>query len=153
MRIEKDFEELLELLNRNKVKYCIIGSFAVAFHAKPRYTKDIDLLIEPNNENAEKILTSLNDFGFGSLNLTIEDFNKENKIIQLGFEPIRIDIVTSIQGCAFEEVWNNKIIGNYGKQKVNIIGFDNLLKNKQSVNRPLDKTDVQTLLKSKKHSK
>jgi len=69
MKTEKDYEEFLELLNKHKVRYCIIGSYALSFHARPRYTKDIDILVEASLENAQKILTVLDKFGFGSLNL------------------------------------------------------------------------------------
>ena len=96
MKTEKDYEEFLELLNKHKVRYCIIGSYALSFHARPRYTKDIDILVEASPENAKKILTALDKFGFGSLNLRVEDFSEKGNIIQLGYEPVRIDIITSL---------------------------------------------------------
>jgi len=74
MKVEKDYEELLKLLNKHKVKYCIIGAYAVAFYAKPRYTKDMDIFIESSFENSEKIVNALNDFGFKSLDLYAKDF-------------------------------------------------------------------------------
>lgn len=77
MKTQKDYEELLELLNKHKVKYCIVGSYAVAFYSRPRYTKDIDILIEPTPENAGKILKALNEFGFGSLKLSEKDFTEK----------------------------------------------------------------------------
>ena len=96
MRVEKDFEELLKLFNQFKVKYCIIGAFAFAFYALPRYTKDLDILIEPTLKNGKKIVEALNKFGFGSLNLSINDFCHKGKFIQLGYEPIRVDLITKI---------------------------------------------------------
>jgi hypothetical protein len=108
MRIEKDYEDLLRLLNCHKVKYCIVGAYAVAFHKKPRYTKDIDVLVEPSIENAKRIIKVLIEFGFESLGLKEEDFTKTGNIIQLGYEPIRVDIMTSITGVDFNEVWANK---------------------------------------------
>ena len=105
MRVEKDFEELLGLFNKNKVRYCIVGAFAVGFYIRPRYTKDIDILVEPSKKNAKRIIRSLDSFGFKVMGLKEEDFSQKNKIIQLGYEPTRIDIITSIQGCSFEEVW------------------------------------------------
>ncbi len=86
MKTEKDYAELLELLNKNKVKYCIIGAYAVAFYAMLRYTKDIDILIEPTPGNARKILKAVNEFGFKSLNLSEKDFTGEEQIIQLGYD-------------------------------------------------------------------
>ncbi len=118
MKVEKDYEGLLRLFNKHKVKYCIVGAFAVAFYAKPRYTKDIDILVEPSAGNSKKIINALNEFGFKSLGLKPADFIEKGKIIQLGYEPVRIDLITSIQGCSFEEVWKEKKKGIYGKEKV-----------------------------------
>lgn len=145
MRREKDFEEFLKLLNKHKVKYCVVGAYAVGLYAEPRYTKDLDLLIEPTSENGEKILKALKDFGFESLGLTAADFNKEKEIIQLGYEPVRIDLITSIDGCSFEEVWQNKRQEQYGGEKVFVIGLEDLIKSKQAANRPQDKVDLKKL--------
>jgi len=150
MKIEKDYEELFALLNKHKVKYCVIGAYAVAFYAKPRYTKDIDIFIEPSVENSEKIINALNDFSFKSLKLSKEDFRTEGKIIQLGFEPLRIDILTSIEGCRFEQVWKNKVVATYGTERVFFIGLDDLIRNKQQSSRLQDKLDLDLLLKVKK---
>jgi hypothetical protein len=149
VKTEKDYEEFLESLNRRKVKYCIIGSYALAFYAKPRYTKDIDILIESSRENAQKMLKALMDFGFGSLDLGVEDFAQEDAIIQLGYEPVRIDILTSIKGLDFTEVWRNRVKGLYGNQTVNYIDSDNLIKSKKLSNRTQDKADIELLQKDK----
>jgi hypothetical protein len=109
VKTEKDYEEFLTLLNKHKVRYCIIGAFALAFHARPRYTKDIDILVEASADNAKKILKVLNEFGFGSLNLAIEDLAVEGNILQLGYEPVRIDIMTSIKGLDFTKVWREHV--------------------------------------------
>ncbi len=121
MKTEKDYEEFLELLNKHSVRYCIIGSHALAFHARPRYTKDIDILVEASLDNAERILTALDEFGFGSLNLSIEDFSSKGNIIQLGYEPVRIDIITSIEGLDFADIWKNRVQSPYGNQTVNFL--------------------------------
>ena len=84
MKVEKDYEDLLKLLNKNKVKYCIIGAYAVAFYSRPRYTKDMDILIEPEVKNAEKIVNALNEFGFKNCGLEVKDFTEKGRIIQLG---------------------------------------------------------------------
>lgn len=146
MKVEKDYEELLKLLNKNKVKYCIVGAYAVAFHAKPRYTKDMDIFIEPSEENGKRILKALNEFGFKELDLKEEDFTQKGIVIQLGYEPLRVDIVTSIEGCTFEEVWENKVKGHYGNEKVYFIGLNELIKNKKKSKRKQDKVDLEILL-------
>lgn len=150
MRIEKDFEKLLRLLNKHRVKYCIIGAFAFAFYAKPRYTKDLDILVEPTLENGKRIVTALKDFGFGSLDIKPEDFDKEGRFIQLGYEPVRIDLITSIPGCKSIDVWKNKKAGRYGNRKVYFLGLKDLIKNKKISNRKQDKVDLEILLSMKK---
>ena len=148
--VEQDFKEFLKLLNENKVKYCIVGAYAVGLYAEPRYTKDIDILIKPTRENGKKIVKALKDFGFESLELTEDDFIEKNKFIQLGYPPVRIDIITSIKGCTFEEIWQNKKIDYYDDIKVFVIGLDELIKAKKAANRPNDKADVAALLKFNK---
>ncbi|MEW6607254.1 MAG: hypothetical protein AB1414_07335 [bacterium] len=138
------------LLNKNKVKYCIVGAYAVAFYAKPRYTKDIDILVEPTLANSKRIIKTLNEFGFESLELKASDFAQSGKIIQLGYEPVRVDIITSIEGCSFKEVWVGKEVGIYGKEKVFFIGIKELIKNKQSLNRKQDQVDLEVLQLVKK---
>jgi hypothetical protein len=149
-KVEKDYEELLKLFNKNKVRYCIVGAYAFAFYAKPRYTKDMDILIEPSITNACQIIKSLNEFGFESLRLTEKDFSRKNRIIQLGYEPLRVDILTSIQGCTFKEVWKNRRTANYGKQKAFFIGIGELINNKKASRRQQDKLDLAILLQSQK---
>jgi predicted nucleotidyltransferase len=150
MKVEKDYEELFKFLNRHKVKYCIIGAYAVAFYIKPRYTKDIDLLIEASVENSERIVKALDDFGFKSLKLSSKDFRAKGKIIQLGYEPLRVDFLTSVQGCSFKEAWENREIGDYGAERIYFIGLDDLIKIKKRSNRLQDKIDLELLLKAKK---
>ncbi len=147
MRVEEDFEELLGLLNKHKVKYCIVGAFAVGFHGYPRYTKDIDIFVEPSLQNGKKIMLGLKEFGFSFLNLTPEDFSKKGKIVQLGYEPVRADFITSIKGCNFNQAWKSRAVGQYGKQKVFFIGAQELIKTKKMTNRAQDRADLK-LLKS-----
>lgn len=149
MKVEKDYEEILKLFNRHKVKYCIIGAFAVAFYARPRYTKDIDILIDSNPENAGRIIKALTEFGFGDLDLSEDDLCQEGSIIQLGYEPLRVDIVTSLSGINFNQVWKNKVSADYGREKVYFIGLDDLIQTKKQSSRPQDKVDLDLLIKAK----
>ena len=153
MNVERDYEELLRLLNENKVQYCVVGAFSVAFYSRPRFSKDIDLLVKPTLENGKKIINALKEFGFGSLKLSAEDFIRKDAIIQLGYEPVRIDLMTSIEGCTFKEVWKTKKRGVYGRQKVFFIGLKELIKNKRVSARLQDKADLKLLLSSGKSKK
>lgn len=145
--VEKDFVEFFASFNKHKVRYCIVGSYAVGFHAVPRYTKDLDVLVEPSLNNGQRILEALNDFGFGSLQLSANDFSTPGQIIQLGYEPIRIDLITSIGGCTFAEAWATKETDAYGSETVYFLGYDALIKSKQASGRPQDLADLEKLRK------
>lgn len=149
MKAEKDYEEILKLFNRHKVKYCIIGAFAVALYAKPRYTKDIDIFIDSSPENAEKIIKALTEFGFEDLDLSEDDLCQKGNIIQLGYEPLRVDIVTSLSGISFDQAWKSKVCAYYGREKVYFIGLDDLIQTKKQSGRPQDKVDLDLLIKVK----
>ncbi|MBI4115984.1 MAG: nucleotidyl transferase AbiEii/AbiGii toxin family protein [Candidatus Omnitrophica bacterium] len=148
-KTEKDYEDLLRLFNKHKVKYCLVGAYALAFHAVPRYTKDMDFFVEGSPDNAKRILKALREFGFSSLKIKERDFCELGKIIQLGYEPLRADILTSIDGCTFEEVWRNKRRGLYGRQKVYFMGLSDLVKNKKASGRKQDQADLDILMKKR----
>jgi len=145
VKISKDFEELLASFTARGVRALIVGGYAFAFHARPRNTKDLDLWIEPTAENVERLLLALDDFGFGNVGLTADDFLTPRRFVQLGFPPQRIDLLTSLKGVTFEEAWNGRVEDLFGSQKVCYIGKEELIRNKQAVGRPQDKADVSVL--------
>lgn len=148
MNPNENFEEFFELLNRNKVKYLLVGGYAYAIYAEPRYTKDIDIFYAQDKENADKLIVTLQDFGFGSLDIDQEDFMKRGQVIQLGMPPYRIDLINQIEGMSFEEAWVNKIHSKYGDQEISVIGKEELIKNKRATGREQDKLDADNLEKS-----
>jgi len=150
MMVEKEYEEFLSLLNKHKIRYCIIGAYAVAFYVKPRYTKDLDILVEPSNENARKVLRALEEFGFEELSISLDDLTQEGNILQLGYEPLRIDLLTKLEGFHFQDIWQNRVIGDYGSEKVFFIGLEDLIRNKKMSARPSDKIDIELLEKVRK---
>ena len=103
MILNPDFKEFFQLLNENDVRYLIEGGYAVAYHGYPRYTKDIDVWISINPENAERVIKTLSDFGFESLGLEASDFLDEETVIQLGYAPNRIDLIMGVPGVDFNE--------------------------------------------------
>src|SRR5438105_7649870 len=105
MPLSKDLREFLALLNSQKVEYVVIGAFAVAHHGFPRYTADLDLLIRAEEQNVNRLLAAIADFGFAGLTIQAEDLLSAERVIQLGVQPNRIDILTSISGVTFDEVW------------------------------------------------
>ena len=152
-RVERDFEELLQLFNKHQVRYCIVGAFALGYHARPRYTKDLDLLVEPTEINGQRLVEALRDFGFGSLRITPQDFSKAGRFVQLGYEPVRVDLITSIKGVGFSEVWRNRKKGRFGRGVVNFIGLKQLIKCKKAAGRKQDLADLELLAKVVKRSK
>ena len=144
----KDFEKLLRFFASRGAKAVIVGAHAVAFHAKPRYTKDLDVLVEASAENAQRVLDALADFGFGDLGLTTPDFAQPGRIVQLGFPPNRIDLMTSIDGVSFADVWKGRVEATYGNTRVFIIGREELIRNKTASARPQDLADLSWLKKS-----
>ena len=145
MEAQKDFEELLGLFNGHNVESIIVGAYALAYHGVPRFTGDIDIFVHPSPENAQKILSALADFGFGSLNLKIEDFKNPNSVVQLGVPPVRIDIITSITGVDWEEADKGKREGLYGDVPVCFLGREQYIANKRAVGRKKDLADLESL--------
>lgn len=150
MDLNKDFEELLQLLNSVHAKYLVVGAYAVIFYTEPRYTKDIDLWVEPTSENAEKIFKVLKKFGAPVKNLTIDDLTNSDMVYQIGVEPNRIDILMGIGKMTFEHAWKNRRTSSYGKEKIHVIDFDDLVTAKKFAGRRKDKLDLETLLATKK---
>jgi Nucleotidyltransferase of unknown function (DUF6036) len=146
MKLVRDYEAFIELLNKNKVKYLVVGGYAFAIHAYPRFTNDIDFLILTSKENVEKIILALKEFGFNKLNISPEDLMKEGKVIQLGNPPYRIDLLTSIDGISFEKAWERKVTGKYGNQSISFICKEDLITNKKASGRKKDLNDLQDLI-------
>ena len=151
----QDYEEFLELLSANGVKFLIIGAHAVAFYARPRATKDIDILHEPTKESAVGILKAIRAFlGGYDLGLAIDDLCNPDLIVQLGVAPVRIDLMCSISGIgSFEDTWSKRTIGKYGETDVSYISLDDLIRNKEKANREQDKADLKYLRRTKTRKK
>jgi predicted nucleotidyltransferase len=143
--LSQDFREFVELLIKNKAEYLIVGGYAVGIHGHPRYTGDLDIWLNPTETNASLILKTVNEFGFSSFNLKVEDFTKPGNVIQLGYPPLRIDLLTEIDGVSFEESFQNRKEVDIDGMIVNFIGYKELLKNKQQSGRPRDIDDIENL--------
>ena len=141
------------MLNANDVKYLVIGGFAVAFHGYPRYTKDIDFWIWANPDNADKLLKTVHDFGFGSLGLEKEDLLNETNVIQLGYEPNRIDLIMGLEDMDFETCFAQRQDAEFENLPIYFLNLDDLVKNKLSTGRLKDKVDAQTLVKKNNKKK
>ena len=145
MEIPNDFKELLGLFNAHRVEYLLVGGYALAHHGAPRYTGDLDLLIHATAENAQRILTALGQFGFGSLKLTVEDFCAPDQVIQLGLPPVRVDLLTSISGVTWEEALRGAEPDRLEDQAVTVIGRAAFIANKRASGRASDLADLEAL--------
>jgi predicted nucleotidyltransferase len=145
MKLSRDFSEFIECLNKSKVRYLVIGGYAVAHHGRPRYTKDIDIWLDISPDNGARIVEALQNFGFAALGLTANDFQEPDTIIQLGYEPQRIDLLTSAAGIDFATAWENQCPVEVDEITIRIIGLEQLLENKAAVGRPQDLADIDAL--------
>lgn len=143
--LSQDFKEFIESLNKNNVRYLIVGGYAVAIHGYPRYTKDLDLWIDATPNNADKLLIAIDEFGLGSIDLKREDFLVEDFIIQLGYPPNRIDLLTSLPGVSFEKSFGQRVEIEIDGVTANFIDLENLKKNKLASNRAQDLADLENL--------
>ncbi len=140
-----DFKELLLAFNAHNVEYLIVGAHALAAHGHVRATKDLDLWVQPDTSNAQKVIQALSDFGAPLSGLTADDLSRKGTIFQIGLPPIRIDIITNIDGVEFEEAWPDRLETLFGGVPAFVISRHHLIINKKNSARLQDLADVQQL--------
>jgi len=143
----RDYEEFIAALNDHGVRYLIVGAHAVAFHARPRATKDLDILLDSTPANARKVLAALRDFfGGADLGYTVEDLTDPQWIVQLGVAPVRIDLLPQLPGCpSFEAAWKNRAEARFGTLTAFYLGLDDLIRAKEASDRAQDRVDARVL--------
>jgi predicted nucleotidyltransferase len=147
MRLSSDLREFLELLNSRGVDYVVVGAHSLAFHGRPRYTGDIDILVRATPKNAAKLVDLLNEFGFADSGFKESDFTEPEQLVQLGRAPNRIDLLTSITGVTTDDALATKISAELDGIPVFILSKDALIRNKRAVGRPQDLADLDMLEK------
>ncbi len=145
MVLDSNFSEFIGLLNAREARYLIVGGYAVAFHGHPRYTGDLDLWIERSPENARRVLDALGAFGFGALALTEADFTAPDRVVQLGYPPLRIDILTDLEGVTFSACYPRRDVATFDGLALPFLDLDSLKANKRAVGRPQDLADLDRL--------
>ena len=145
MRLSNGLREFLESLNSRGVDYVVVGAHSLAFHARPRYTGDLDILVRATHENAVKIVDLLNQFGFADTGFKESDFTKSEQLIQLGRPPNRIDLLTSISGVPSDEAFATRIPAELDGIPVFVLSKNALIRNKRALGRPQDLADLDTL--------
>lgn len=148
MILEKDFEDFLKLLNKHKIDYMVVGGYALALHGKPRHTGDLDIWIDISEKNAVRLVKVIKEFGMDSLGLSKEDFLKEGYISQIGYPPLRIDILNSIDGVSFNEASKEmQTIQTEDNLTIKYIGLNDFLTNKKASGRKQDLADIKEIKK------
>ena len=145
VKLNQDFKEFLKSLNDHEVRYLLVGGYAVGFHGYPRYTRDLDFWVEAEALNAERLIEALNDFGFSKVGLTAHDFIQANNVIQLGYPPNRIDLITSLTGLVFSECYSKRAVAVLDGVKTTILDLESLKLNKRSIGRHQDLADLERL--------
>jgi hypothetical protein len=143
--LTKDFKEFAELLNSNGVEYLIVGGYALAAFGHPRYTGDLDFWIGSDPDNAARVLTVLEQFGFGSLGISLSDLTTPLQVIQLGYPPRRIDLLTSIDGVEFGAAYARKVEVTVDGIQLHFISLDDFKRNKRATGRLQDLADLESL--------
>jgi hypothetical protein len=147
-----DFKELLLAFNANNVEYLIVGAHALAAHGHIRATKDMDVWVRPERSNAQKVLQALADFGAPLSDLTADDLSRKDTIFQIGLPPLRIDIITEIDGVEFADAWPDRVETSFGGVPTFVISRHHLITNKKTAARIQDLADVQQLEPTKDQS-
>ena len=145
MNLQKDLKEFVASLNAKRVEFLVVGAHALAYHGHPRFTGDLDIALARSEENAVKVIEALHDFGFSDLSISLDDFQQEDRIVQLGVAPNRIDLHTSLSGITFEEAWADRIEAQLGDLPVHMISRSHLIANKRATGRPQDLADIASL--------
>ena len=148
--VSPDYEELFSTFNAHKVKYLVVGAHAVAFHAQPRFTKDLDVWVPAELNDPQRIYDALKAYGAPLRGVAAEDFARAGTFLQIGVAPVRVDIMTEVPGLSAQEAWKQRVKTRYGNVSIYVLGRSDVIKAKQVSGRPQDKLDLAKLLKRKR---
>lgn len=152
MEICRDYEELFRILNAFKIKYLVVGAYAVIFYSEPRFTKDLDIWISPDLNDSHQVHKALEQFGVPLKGVVPTDFQDNNMILQIGVAPIRVGIMMNVPGVSIEAAWNNRKRTRYGKIPINLLGLQDLIQTKRTAGRLQDQLDIQKLMEHARES-
>ncbi|GGE95101.1 nucleotidyltransferase [Hymenobacter cavernae] len=144
-QLTEEYKEFVELLNANRVEYLIVGAYAVARYGYVRATGDIDVWVKPTADNAQRVVATLQQFGLGGLGYTVADFSTPDTIVQLGVAPLRIDLLTSVDGVDFDHCYAQRETKVLDEVPINFISLADLRQNKASTGRLKDQLDLKNL--------
>ena len=141
----QDFKEFVVLLNHHDVEYLLVGGYALGIHGYPRYTGDLDIWVNPTPENCRKMVKVMDDFGFSSMGLKESDFSESGNVIQMGYPPFRIDVITRADGVGFRDCFPRRLVIEHDGVQLSVIGFEDFKKNKKASGRLIDIMDLENL--------
>lgn len=147
MFVNFDFSDLLRIMNGNGVRYLVVGGYAVLQYTEPRFTKDLDLVIATDAENAAAVYKALKEFGAPLAGLTKNDFTDEGSFYQMGNPPVRVDILMGIPGIRFEDAWPRRNLVDFDDLTVPFMSREDLIASKKAAGRPQDLIDAEQLMK------
>jgi hypothetical protein len=151
MELAPDFDEFVESLIAHGVEFVVVGAYALAFHGAPRFTGDLDVLIRPTRENATRLLTALESFGFPVGHLRPDAIADRRRMLQMGVPPVQIHVMSAITGVEWDEVWADRVTGPLGRHTVGFLGRATFLRNKRAAGRPKDLADIDALEPGRDH--
>ena len=143
--MNSDFRDLLAEFNAHSVEFLVVGAHALAAHGLVRATRDLDVWVNPTSENASRVLEALEAFGAPLHDLTVEDISSPGTVFQIGVAPIRIDVLTEIEGVTFPEAWADRLEITFEDQSVGVLSREHIIENKNAVGRDQDLVDVKWL--------
>ncbi len=150
MDLPEDWSEFIGLLLAHRVRFLIVGAYALAANGRPRATQDIDVWVQPTEGNAKRVCAALGEFGFPALANAEAEFATRNRMATLGRPPFRIDLMTSIDGVDFARAWKNRLVAPFGTRRVGFLGRREMIANKRASGRPKDLADVALLEEGRK---
>ena len=145
-----DYEDLFSTLDAYRIKCLVVGAHAVAVHAQPRFTKDLDVWIPPALNDSRRVYQALKAYGAPLRDLMAESFAESDLVLQIGVAPVRIDIMMSVPGLVAQEAWKRRVKTKYGNAVIHVLGLSDVIQSKRTAGRPQDKFDLAKLLKRKR---
>jgi hypothetical protein len=143
--VNSDFKDLLSAFNAHGVEFLVVGAFALAAHGRVRATGDIDVWVRPSPENAARVLKAVTEFGAPLHDLTAADLSQPGLVYQIGVAPVRIDILTGIDGVEFSEAWARRVQTRFTDQAVSVLSIEHMIRNKRAAGRAQDLADLEWL--------
>ena len=143
--MNRDFRDLLAEFNAHHVEYLVVGAHALAVHGHVRATNDLDIWVRPETANARRVIAALKAFGAPLRDLTESDLVSPGVVFQIGVEPVRVDVLTAIDGVSFEAAWPARLVARFADQDVPVLSRDHLIQNKRAAGRTQDLADLERL--------